>query len=428
MKKRIFDNWILKLVSVVCAVLLWIIVYNSEDPVEFERFYNVQVMFENTDVLAKEGKVYEVLENSDVIRTISVQAKRSVMDELSADDIHVVADFNNMKMDGTIELEAYSERHANGEITFKLSSSEVKLFVENKTTKQLSLILETQGEVAEGYIVGTTKLSQNRFSISGGESVVKQVSKAVAVVDITNATEDISTSVAVKLYDENGIEISTDKLSMTMETVNATVEVLATKTVPIVYEISGEVAEGYVATGEVTYGAAELLIAGKPSALAHVSEIVVDGEELSVEGAEEDVVLNINLESYLPSDVSRADKTISRWVEVVVKVVPIIEQKFTLAAKQVTIKNVPEEHYADRTLDTEEFTITVRGAQHLVEQLDESTFMGTIDITAWMKQNNFTELGIGTVYEIVPEFDLGEEFEVVSVEPIDVVAGIVEEK
>lgn len=429
MKKRIFNNWTLKLVSVVCAMLLWFVVYNSDDPVDYGRFYSVPVVFENTEVLEKEGKVYQVLDNTDVISSIVVKANRSVIDDLSKDDIRVVADFNNYKMDGTIELDFSSERHSDGEITFNPSSDVLKLFVENRVNKNFRISLETAGEPEEGYIVNSKSTTRNQVSISGGESIINKIDKVVAVVDVADATSDISTSVELVLYDQDGVEIPTENLDMSMKSVDATVVIHPTKIVPVRYEISGEVAENYVTTGEVIYDVTEVAISGRASILATVSEVVVKGEKISIEGAEGDVVLDIDLDEYLMTGISRVDKaTNNGHTTVTVKVVPIIEKEFTVLAKQVTISNVPENHFADRTLDTEEFTLTVRGAQHLIEELDEKDLRGKIDFEAWMEENNYTELGIGTVYKISPEFDLGEDFEVISVGTIDVAAGIVEEE
>ena len=428
MKKRFFNNWILKLTSVVCAMLLWFVVYNSEDPVEFGRFYNVPVTFENTEVLEKEGKVYEVLSNSDVINSIRVQAKRSVINDMTKDDIHVVADFNKMKMDGTIELEIYSQRHTQGEIDFESSSDELKLFVEPKASTSPYIFVETIGKPAEGYIIFDTSTSQNRINVSGGKSIIDRIVKAVAVVDVTGATGDISTYVELDLYGKDGAEISTDRLDMNVKSAVTTVTIYPTKTVPVRYEIIGTPAENHVTTGQVIYDVTEVELVGKPSTLSRVSEIVVKGEEISIEGAEESVILNLDLDNYLPSGIYRTDRAMNDGrTSVEVEIVPIIEQEFTLLAKQVILTNIPDKHFADRTLDTAEFTVTIRGAEHLLAGLDSTKIKGTINFSEWMSDNNLERLGVGTVYKIVPKFDLGEEFEVVDSESIDVVAGIAEE-
>lgn len=428
MKKRIFNNWLLKLASVVCAMMLWFVVYNSEDPVEYGRFYNVQVTFENTEVLEKEGKVYQVLDNSDVIDSVSVRANRSVINDLSKDDIHVVADFNNYKMDGTIELEFSSERHSAGEIEFNASSDVLKLFVENKAEASPYIHVETIGEPADGYLVYSANTTQNRINVSGGASVVERISKAVAIVDVSDAMGDINTSIDLVLYDKEGSEISVENLEMSMKTVATSVVIYPTKTVPVRYEISGEPAEDFVVTGEVAYGVTEVEIMGRSSYLAKLPELVISGEEMSIEGSAENAVLHIDLDDYLPTGVYRVNRANNDGkTSVTVEIVPIIEQKFTLLAKQVSVMNVPDDHFADRVLDTAEFEVIIRGAQHLLRELDGTKLQGSIDFEAWMAENDYKELGEGKVYLITPGFDLGEEYEVISVEAIEIVAGKKEE-
>ena len=429
MKKQIFNNWILKLVSVVCAMMLWIIVYNSEDPVEFVRFYNVPVVFENTDVLEKDGKVYEVLGNTDVISSIRVRAQRSVANDLSKEDIRVVADFKNMKMDGTIELEVYCDRYSKGELEFELSAKELKLFAEAKVEVSPFIYVETVGTPAEGYVVYDAKTTHNRMTVSGGKSIVERIDKAVALVDVSGATGDIITYVDIALYDINGAVISTEKLNMNIEYEQATVNIFPTKTVPLKYEISGVPAEDYVTTGNVSYEKEEITVMGRAATLASVSEIVVKGEEVSVEGAEGNVTLNLDLDKYLPSGIFRVDKdTHNGRFTVDVEVVPIIEQEFEIKASQVDIINIPDKHFADRTLDTAQFTVTVRGAQHLIAQLDKSQIKGKINITEWLNENSITSIEDSKVCKIIPEFNLGEELEVVTSETIDVVVGVIKEE
>ncbi len=429
MKKLFIDNWMIKLVSVVCAVMLWVIVYNSEDPVEYDRFYNVKVIFENTDVLEEEGKVYEVLDNSDVISTVVVQAKRSVIAELSKEDIRVVADFKNLKnYEGTIELDISCEGYTSNEIDFKPSSNLLKLSVEDRVSKNIRISAETIGAPAEDYMINSMNLNQNQLRITGGESIINRISKAVAVVDVTNASDDISTAVNILLYDTDGREVSAEKVEMSIRTVEATAEIYPCKTVPVRYEITGAPAEGFILTGDVAYGTTQIEVAGRPVVLSRVSEILVKGDGVSIEGAIGDATLNIDLDDYLPVGIVRTNRALHNGrTTVTVGVVPIVEQQFTLTAKQITLLNVPDTYFADKTSDAEQFMITVRGAQHLVESIDVAKLKGSIDIGAWLGRNPLLEVGKGTVYELAPEFEFDESLELIAVEKIDIVVGVTEE-
>lgn len=413
MKKRLFHNWILKLSSVVCAMSLWVIVYTITDPIETKRLTNVPVTFINTEIIEDNEQVYQILEDSDVVKLLTLQASRSTINDLRDSDINVVADFSKLKMDGTIDLRIYSDRH-NDAITFKASSTEVKLLVEDKIRRDIVLTAEASGELAEGYIVNSIKAQQNRVRITGAESIVSSVEKAVAVTDVTGSVENISSYVDIMLYDAEGNEVSKENLTMSTKSVSVTVEILQTKTVPIRYLSSGRPAAGFVLAGEGVSDAEKLIIAGKSDDLARVTEIVVLGEELSVQDARQDVVCVIDLDDYLPSGIVRADKTGNGKVEVSFHIAPIIDEEITLKAGDVEIQNIPEGYQADFIDPEQEFSVVVSGADYLLEGFGSSDIQAYIDVMECTQNTEKPLSNNETGYTVMPEFEVGEGIEVIS--------------
>lgn len=413
MKKRLFHNWILKLSSVVCAMSLWVIVYTITDPIETKRLTNVPVTFINTEIIEDNDQVYQILEDSDVVKLLTLQASRSTINDLRDSDINVVADFSKLKMDGTIDLRIYSDRH-NDAITFKASSTEVKLLVEDKIRRDIVLTAEASGELEEGYIVNSIKAQQNRIRITGAESIVSSVEKAVAVTDVTGSVENISSYVDIMLYDAEGNEVSKENLTMSTKSVSVTVEILQTKTVPIRYLSSGRPAAGFVLAGEGVSDAEELIIAGKSDDLARVTEIVVLGEELSVQDARQDVVCVIDLDDYLPSGIVRADKTGNGKVEVSFHIAPIINEEITLKTGDVEIQNIPEGYQADFIDPEQEFSVVVSGADYLLEGFGSSDVRAYIDVTEYTQNAEKPLSNNETGYTVTPEFEVGEGIEVIS--------------
>ena len=418
MKKRIFNNWVLKLSSVAIAVVLWVVVYNINDPVHTSTIRNVPVTFINTEAITDKEQVYEVLGGTDVVRSISMTATRSILDGLESGDINVEADFSKMKLDGTVEIKIYSDRH-NDAITFKPSSSEVKLLVEDKVERYFSLEVQVNGAPKEGYMVGAT--------VSGAESKVGVISKAKAVVDITDTSGDIFSYANIVLYDSEGEEVSKDKISMNMRTVGTTVEILKTKTVPITYASEGVASEGYVTTGEVTSDVNEITIAGKESVISSITEIAVEGEALYFTEAEGNVALTVDLDDYLPAGIIRADKKGNGRVEVMVHVAPIIEKEFRIPMGQIQIENVPEGYSVVHVLGSTEIPIVVRGAEHLLKELNTDVIKGSFDVTAWMEANNLTKLKNQEAYIVEPVYEVSEDYEVISTAPIEIIANVLEE-
>ena len=422
MKNRIFHNWKLKITSVVCAVVLWIIIYSIADPAASKTMYNVPVNLINTEAITDKNQVYEVLDDTDVVRRIAIHSTRSVIDSITDSDISVEADFSKMKLDGTIELRITSARY-NDSITFKPSTDEMKVSVEDRKERYLTLSVDHIGEPKDGYIVGNSKTAQNRISVSGAQSVIESIDKAVAVVNITDTTSDIVAYADIVLLDKEGDEIPRERVDISMKNVSTTVEILATKTVPVVYEMSGEAAEGYFATGEVEGKVTELKIAGKETALTQVTEIVVSGEALSVEGATETVITEVNLEDYLPTGIFILDEQGSERVEVAIPIVPIVEKEYTtLRMGQTQVINVPDGYSVEHILKSADLTIVVRGPEHLVEMLSPADVTGTIDMAAWLELNERTELKDEETLSIKAVYNISEYIQVIDSTPIELIA------
>ena len=91
-RDKILNNIGLKILAVVVSVLLWLISMSINDPVEEKTFRNLNVEMKNTQLLADEGKTWQVLDETDKV-SVRVRAKRSVLGNISTADISVTADF-----------------------------------------------------------------------------------------------------------------------------------------------------------------------------------------------------------------------------------------------------------------------------------------------------------------------------------------------
>ena len=291
MKKKLLSNWPLKIASLLFAFCLWLIVINVEDPTNTQTFTNVSVKFENTEILTEQNLIYEVLENTDLVKSITVYGPRSVVAQLKDEDIIAKADFNKLTDDNTIPIEFYTTSRYNADITrIRGSINTVKLNIENEKTIRLILHVNAVGEVAEGYMLGNMIPDQNQIIVVGAESVINTIDKAVAEVDVTDATAGIATYADVKLYDKEGNLVQSDAIKQRVTSVRVAVEVLATKSVPLSYTVMGTPANGYMATGEVVSDPAAVLLAGASSVLNNISRIEIPAEELNITGQSENMI------------------------------------------------------------------------------------------------------------------------------------------
>lgn len=410
--RKLFNNWALKLFSLIVAVLLWLLVMNIEDPEDQRSYYNIPVRLTNTEVLTDANMVYEVLDRTDTVRTVTIVAPKTVRDELSASDIIAEADFSKLTVTNTVEIEFYSLRYNDKIISITGSNEILKLNIEAKKMKRLAVEVQTTGEVAEGYIVSSVTPDQNRIEVTGPESAVSRIASAVVKVDVTDSTSDISTNADVILYDADGKEISMDNLSVNVNSVLVRVKILATKTVPVRYSVTGVPAAGYLYTGEVSGMPEQVTIAGTSSVLEGVRSIVIPEEHLDISNRTENLTVNINIADYLPEDTVLEDDSFNGRAAVTVHIEKEYTRNINIAADHIRITGVPDGYTVVLEEPDSSRVLSVRGLRSAVEGINEASLYGTIHIPNFMEARNMEHLTEGT-YEAVAEFSIGEEITIV---------------
>ena len=129
MKEKLTHNLDLKILALVFAVILWLIVVNIDDPVKSVQFSGVQVKILHGTELEKQGLCYEVLDNSDII-DVTVTGRRSIIEDISEDNIIATADMKDLSSMNTISIKVTSGKSGNELDNIKLSSENVKLNIE----------------------------------------------------------------------------------------------------------------------------------------------------------------------------------------------------------------------------------------------------------------------------------------------------------
>lgn len=405
--KILTNNWSLKLFSLIVAFLLWLVVMAIENPEDRKTFYNIPVKLVNTEVLTDENMVYEVLDKSDTVRSVTIVAKKTIRDELSASDIVAEADFSKLTVANTVEIRFYSLRY-NEEITSISGSTEiVKLNIEDKKTKRLTLAVETTGEVESGYFINSISPDQNRIEVSGPESVVSKVAAARVKVDVTDSNGNISEYSDVILYDADGKEVSTENISLSVYSVLVKVEILDTKTVPLYYEVTGTPAEGYLFTGEIDSTPHMVLIGGSTETLANVTAIGIPAELLDITGRTENMQITIPVEDYLPEGVVLADENFDKKAEVTVHIEEKASKTIMLPSEQIRIQGVPTGYAVEIEHTTEEHELKLTGLKSELDVVNAVTLTGHISMNVLMQDRDWDTLPTG-VYETEVTFALSD--------------------
>lgn len=405
MKEKMTNNLSLKIIAVLFAASLWMISININDPYQ-SKDYSVVVQLQNMSVMTSSGKYVEVLNDSDEI-TVRVRGNRSVMDNFSASNIVATADLSEMDENNQVPIKLSTIKTSGSKIeSLRSTDNYVEVKVENIRKIQKKLEVVTKNVPGEGYILGKVSTEQNALRISGPESAVALVDKAVVNFDLANATEDVSMILPVELYDGEGNKINDSRLTMSINEVQCIASVLSTKEVSLEFITKGNVAKGYGFTGEIISEPSTVVIAAKASVLRKMNRLeIIDGIDL--QGAKENVITTIDIREHLPESVVLADQNYDGRVKVTAVVEEIIEEEIKIAEEQLQIVNVPEKIKAEVEEVEEGIIVNVSGYGSLNAVINAENIKAKVDILSYMNENNLIELQPGS-YEMVLRFETPE--------------------
>lgn len=415
LKKLLLNNWGLKLISLTIAFALWFVVISVNDPVDQKSLANIKVKLINTELLTDKGKVYEILEGTNQLRSVTFEAPKSIREKIEASDIIAEADFNDMTSTDTVPIKFYCPKYSNDVTEIEGNFGYVKLRVEQKVSKWIDIKYTQIGEVADGYVISNITLDQNRLEITGPASKVEEITKAVVAVNVSDITSDIYTKGSILLCDANGRNLNYESISSNVDSVNVKVGVYPTREVPVEYNITGTPDDGYVQTGEMNAEIKSVVIAGPASVLNSVDALVVPESEMDITGATGNVVKDINLRKLLPAGTMFKDKTFDGKSEVTIFIEKQAEVELQVTGLNLQITNKPANRVIEYPEGVQMPRLKLRGLERYVSTVTEESLRGIIDVGAWMQSQHMEELSSGT-YRIPVEFALVSKVE--QVEPV----------
>ena len=303
-KINLTDNLFLKILSVLIAILIWLVVMNINDA-EKTTSFPVPVELVNTEVITNNGKVFRVLEGSEFV-TVKVRARKSIIDELDRTDFILTADMQkDLKYDRMVGITVECKNKSiNIDENVSLSRSNVEVSIEDSATEQFQVHVRHTGEPNNGLVVGSMVPEQTIIKITGPVSLVEKIKIVEAMVDITGIPGMTVKTCELKLYDAAGGIIDNTYLKYVGKNdgIDVTVSMLNTKTVPLKFNYTGNPAENY-AVKEVSYKPETVEIAGSAEVLSRIFRWEIPAEAVDVSGIDEELQLVVDLAQYLPSGV-----------------------------------------------------------------------------------------------------------------------------
>lgn len=395
MKKKLTENLSLKILAVLFSVIIWFIVVNINDPVDKTVFRNVPVEILNADAVTGQGKVYEILDGTDVI-DVTVWAKRSILDALGKENVIATADMQEINfMDTMVRIKLATNKYNDKLETISSSTENMLIHIEDMKKEQFLITTTAMGEPAEGYILGSVNSDQNLVSLSGPESLVSRVDRAEVSVDVDGLSQDIRTDASVRLYDADNNIIEDKNLKKSLDQVKVNIEILQTKRVPLYFSVWGTPAEGYALTGEIESSPSTVLVAGKGNAIKNISQIEIPDAVLNVSNLNRSLNTVIELKRYLPDGIIFAESDFNGRVSVTVEVQKELTAETELAASNLVLDGVPEGISCEIGEIEDVLKLSVKGLPDVIGELEGMVMTAKVDVGAYMEKYALSELTEG---------------------------------
>ena len=399
--KKLMNNFGLKLLAILLAIVLWMVVINIDDPA-VRKTMTLSVTMKNQDYITEMGKYMDILGDSNTV-TFTYTTKRGIWENISSTDFSATADLKKIeaKENGTYRVPVIVSAIRNAsQITIESKQLYLEVTLEDLGKKQFQIKANTSGTVADGCALGNVTIDNaNVVQVSGPVSLVNAIDSVVATVNVDGMSADITDNVVPVFYDVNGEVIDTTKLEKSIDTVNITAQILNTKDIPLELSYMGEPEAGYCLI-EVLSNPKTVRVKGTAATLNTLDRVVVPAEVLDLTGVTSDVEKTIDISTYLPEGVSLVISSDAK-VNITAKIEEMETKEFRIPISNITaagLKTGYQLAYAEKYLN-----VSIRAGRTALGYLNSANITGTIDVEN-LKEGTHTVTVIleldRTIYEI----------------------------
>ena len=383
MMKRLRESrWSYLLLSIVLATIFWLYVRVELDPADSTWLTNIPVEVTGTSVLTRQNLTVSQLSAETV--SLKVSASTSIVNSLvrNREDISVTLDVSKC-VEGENKL-TYTINYppsVNEEsvITSERKPDMITVTVEKLYTSTFNVEFQLQGQVADGYQMGTPVISPETVVVSGSVEQVNQVDKVVAVLTDEDLDEQFSGDLPLTLLDSSGEPITDTEVTLSVDTAYVVVPVVILKEVPLTVEFlpGGGATEDDI-TYEFDYDT--ITVAGNPEDISDLTELSLGSIDLAK-------VIGSNTFTF-PVDLNPSLENVSGITSVTVTVTVNGLATRSLDVDNISLINKPAGYTV--TSSTQSRTVFIRGKEEDLANIDASQLRIVADVSGYTSEGTYS--------------------------------------
>ncbi len=271
-------NLSIKIISVLAAILFWIIVFNTENPYLGKKIaVPIVVINEQTLIESKLELISEIPATVDVY----VRGRGDSTNDITANDFKVLLDLSVIDSADVTRLKLpMPESDVKDVYVERMEKEYVEIKLERIISKEFPISIKVTGIPKDDYTVLEYSSEPKSYTMTGLESVINEVQYLEATVDVNEISGALDVERACLAYDDKNQALAF------FTGINVKIKVEVGKEIPVIPNVTGIPAEGYVIATQIAEPN-KLLVSGHKSLLDRLTELVT--EQVSIEGMSEDV-------------------------------------------------------------------------------------------------------------------------------------------
>ncbi len=193
------------LLAFVLAIAVWVTAVTAANPDVTQVYPHpvpIEIIGQDPGLIITGGEIPPQVE-------VSLRAPQSVWNKLISGDpsIRAIVDLTGLGV-GTHPVNVQVQIGITPVLIISVTPQTFELSMEKQVTRSLAIDLTLSGTPAIGFLAGPAELTPANVVISGAESLVSKVDHIYATLDLTNARQNITSTIPLQVEDVNGTVIS----------------------------------------------------------------------------------------------------------------------------------------------------------------------------------------------------------------------------
>lgn len=358
MKNNLFS----KILSFICALLIWIIVYNISDPVITIQQSNIPIIILNENSITSKNKVYSI--QGDKTINFYIKGKQSIIKSIKPSDINVTADLSRLSDVNAVKINIEIPKYANEIEIIYGKYDTLKVSLDNLVSKTFDLDVIPIEELSNKYFIYNHNIDKE-IKITGAQQIINKISKIYIEPNLKYIKPNYKAELTIKAKDNFGSELDLSSLTLDNQSVSYNPTIYNVKEVDLNINCIGEVPYGYQ-LNKNDFNPSKVFITGTDDELKNINEINVNYD---ITGMTNSKTIKFKLNDYIENpNIYLIDEKIE--ITLTLEIEQFSTKTFKLKTTDISIKNMPEKMTLEFLTElNNDLTINVMGSKDILSNL-----------------------------------------------------------